>query len=440
MRALFTICVVAIACVVAPAEAQDEVDSFFGISFGLGNARTLETWEMPVRFEGSVVVHFESAFGSGRIVWSPGRRGQFSVAENKTKHGRRTTAFLASTDALGATSRVERAGGVCTDTAGQMFDQAAVEQGKDAIRIGLASSTPGGPGFHMTETRCGGPLLDDLGRALGMVRVSRSQLTKGAFDVDFRKAATPISAPGMTGSVESSVVAHVGKRTKPTTARARPGGRTTRLRSLDVEYRVASVSGSLGWDILGGGEVCAELDSCDARESVTLAAGKAEGSAALSAIATAKRPLRDLRTAVGLASGGRTKGLAVGGYGYWTSEATTLAASLERSGAPACQDERHLAALALRLEPVGSRVQATVQTGTAQVGRTACPGPALGTGTEGADLVSASLPLRAFARKRVTLRLTEPHELSTEGWSGGSHGSLVVVLERTRITLRTLGV
>jgi hypothetical protein len=432
--------VVALAAAIAgavPAAAQIE-GSIFLISFDLGNPRTVKQWDLPVRWEGSVVVRFQSAFGSGETVWTPGPTGQFTVAENRTRSGRRMFAFLASTTTALTHARVESPWGVCTDTSSsELFDRAAVVGGANGVRLGLASASPRGAGFHMSETDCGGPLFDDIGRALGMVALPRAKLLKGGFDIDFRGSAPLVTTAGMRGTVASTVVAHVGARQPPprqSRERATPGGSNL----MTVRYRIERVSGRMQADFTGGGELCAELASCGARELIGMRTAAPRGAALeISAYASGKRPLADLRAALGLPNkGGRSKGIAWSGHGSLSSRTTLVSASLIRDGTPVCKDQRHVPALELGLRPDGGRIEAHLAAGVTTSMRTSCPGPALSRGGFEPILAAGSLPRDALEHKRITLRLTQGQRLESDGWSGRTRADFTIVLRRTSVSTR----
>jgi hypothetical protein len=417
-----------------PASAQFE-DSVVIVSFGLGNPRTVQQWDLPVHWEGSVVVRFESDFGSGEIVWTPGPTGQFSVAENKTRNGRRMAAFLgAGSPTIHA--RVESATGTCTDAGeGGALDQAAVSRAKDGVLIRLAGTTPASGGFHVTETQCGGPLFNDIGRALRTVHLRRQQLRKGDFDIDLSGSAA-VSAPGMRGTVVSTVVAHVGTRDEI----RRP--RITRdhgsVKSITVEYAVERVSGRLQGDFSGGGELCAELDSCGRTATLSLTPGKPlHATVALAAYSSAKRPAADLRAAVGLPSEeGRAKGIDWSGFGSLSSRSNLLSAAVLRDGTPFCKDQRHVPAIALQLQPAGTRVGASLTSYPGSELRTSCPGPDVSSGGFGDTLASGSVPLSALRRPRVTLHLTRGHAIERDGWSGRTRADFTIVLRRSSVSVR----
>jgi hypothetical protein len=419
------------------ASASAQESNFFAISFGPAGARDLKSWDLPVRWEGTVVVRFQGAFGDGRIVWTPGRQGQFTVAQYRTRKGRQMDAFLASTGGSSASARVQSATGVCTDTGASLFDAAAISPVKSGVQVALAGPTAAAGGFHMTETRCGGPLFDDVGRALGSVHISRRQLAKGGFDIDLRGSA-PLAVPGMQGSVDSTVVAHVARRraTPTQVERPVPGGGPF---DLAVRYRVERVSGTLSAAVAGGGNLCAELDSCGRSETLTLRAGApSSGTVQLHALTAKRSGLSELRTALGLRRG-RARAVPWNGFGSWNSNATTLAAVMSDTGGELCRDERSLSSLGLQLTPIGSRVRAELTPDQTGVARTSCPGPALAS-PEGRQVVaSGSVPRSALRRDRVTFHLTSGAALETDGWSGQTTPDITVVIRRTSVKVEKLG-
>lgn len=434
MRRVLVVLAVAVSAFAAvPASAQLE-DNIIIVSFGLGNPRTVEQWDLPVHWEGSVVVRFESGFGNGEIVWTPGASGQLTVAENETRNGKRMTAFLGGGSPT-IHARVESPTGICTDTgAGDTFDQAAVVRAKDGVRIGLAGTSPGSGGFHVTETQCGGPLFDDVGRALHMVHVRRRQLRAGDFDIDLRGSA-PVTASGIRATVTSTVVGHVG--TRDEVRQPKITQKHGSLKSITVGYVVEQVRGSLQGEFAGGGELCAELDSCGRTTTLALVPGRPlHATIALGAYAPGKRPAADLRAALGLPNqGGRAKGIEWYGFGSLSSRSNLLSTAVLRDGQPFCKDQRHVPAIALQLQPAGGRIEASLATYPGSGLRTSCPGPELSTGLEG-TLASGSVPLSALRRKRFTLHLTRGRALERDGWSGDTHADFTIVLRRSSVSLR----
>jgi len=92
---------------------------------------------------------------------------------------------------------------------------------------------------------------------------------------------------------------------------------------------------------------------------------------------------------------------------------------------------------ALFLEPRGARVRVTYL--SAAPVRTRCPGPLLGVALGQPAPASGTLPAGAFARARVTLRLTRGARLEDGPYAGISRSDLTVVLRRTALTTRVEG-
>ncbi|MFL5895683.1 MAG: hypothetical protein ACJ76Z_11320 [Thermoleophilaceae bacterium] len=394
---------------------------------------------MPARFEGRVVVHFDGPAGNGTIVWTPPPRGQMTVAEVK-RRGKlpEMDGFLGTSGGSGADVAarvVSRDGGVCTDAQSGLFAQASTESLRSGIRFALAGAAARTGGFQMTETRCGGPLSADLSGVLPVVQVPRARLRKGGFDLDFRRSG-PLSTADMTGTVESTVVVHVGKR-NPAQRRPRFPERKHAYKQLSVAYRITEVTGRLTAAFQGGGELCAELDSCGATATATLdPGGAATGDAELSVLAPAKRPLRDLRAALGLSRGGRAGGLQVQGFGSWVSGRGTLTATVARGDAQTCADSRPIEGSAFVLQRRGGDLRATlIGPSTANVIRTRCPGPSLLDASADAPLATGAVPLRALAHRRVVIHLTSGGPRVTDGWQGTAAGDLTVVLRRGKARL-----
>jgi hypothetical protein len=433
-----TACLLVLAAA-TPAPAQNSL-SYFAIGFDLGNPATIKQWDLPARFEGSVVVRFERGQESGRIVWTPGPGAQLTVAENQTRRGHRMSAFLASTSGTRTVARVDGPAGVCTDLQQNELDDAAVQDGRRGVGFGLAAAAAGRVGgFHLTETSCGGPLSDDVGRALGMVSVGRQALVRGGFDIDLRRSA-PLAVPGMQATVTSTVVVHVGKRRgTPRRAVAQPGGPPQPpTRELRVNYAVERVSGGVSAVATGGGELCPALASCGSSQTIKLRNGHAaHGDGYLVAYAPAPRPDADLRAAVGQPNrGGRPHGVSFAGFARWSAPAALVSVATGVAGS-ACSDQRHTSLFQLQLEQRrGARVAATLWPATTL--RTSCAGPPLGQYLTGPPLATGTVPLRELARSRVTIHLTRPAMFATDGWSLVSHPDLTVVLRRTGVTLRTL--
>jgi hypothetical protein len=422
------------ACIgAAPVGAAGDEDgggSFLIIGFG---QPFVDQWDMNVRFAGSVVVRFSGPEQSGTIVWSPGETGQLTAAQGRTRNGaRRFTAFLGTTTGASVTANVVRGGRVCTDRQRPEFDSAAVTDRTAGIRVGLATASPFRAGLHMTETNCGGPLSGDMAGVLPPVPVSRAQLTTGNFDLDLRASGT-FAHGDLRGTVESTVTAHVGKRLHPSRdERPPPRAKRTAYRDISVSYKIERLAGTLE-GAFAGGTLCDELGSCGDAGTWLLRSGATTGSAYVRTSAVLSRPLVDLRAAVGLTTKGDARGLTAAGGGDWSSRATTLTATVERSGQTLCSDTRRVGGGALQIEPSGRSATVTLLA-LGSLARTSCPGPAFGEGSlVGSVLATGRIPMRAFAAERVVVNLKQGARRDTDGWAGATRPSLTLVLRRTGV-------
>jgi hypothetical protein len=437
MVAALVACAAALA---APASAQNGNSisgSFFIIAPSAGE-QIVGQWTLPATIDGSVTVGFGAAGRRGTILWSPARTAQLSVVETRSRKGRSFDVVLGAPAQVSAV--VNRAGGGrCSDVASGAFGIAASGSGAGGVRIALAGAGSQLGGFALTETRCGGPLSGDLAHLLPSVFVGGRKLRAGHFDIDLRGSA-PLAVPDMSGGVESTVVVHAGRRIPEPRERAVPAGERPRpIRQLSVEYRIGRVRGSVSGSATGYGGLCAELDACGAQATWTLVPGGAGGSLTVDAFGPVERSARDLRAAVGLAPRGNTRG--VDGYGVGTldAHAGTLTGSWSRPGSVPCTDTRRLGAGFLQLEFGRQAVKASLIAGDL-LGpvRTRCPGPGVSGGFTSPALARAVVPLGAFAKRRVVLRLRRSVHSTSDAWSGTTRGAVTVVLERRRAHVRVI--
>ena len=144
---------------------------------------------------------------------------------------------------------------------------------------------------------------------------------------------------------------------------------------------------------------------------------------------------RDLRRALGLEGGRRARGVLRFGYASWP-EHGTVRSDLKRDGAPDCADTEPLPMEgAANLVYSGDRLHASYAGDLfgGDLLRTRCPGPGAGDAAGEGGLASARVPLTAFRKRRITLRLTGGHAYATDGYSGRSQPDIAVVLRRIRV-------
>jgi hypothetical protein len=128
------------------------------------------------------------------------------------------------------------------------------------------------------------------------------------------------------------------------------------------------------------------------------------------------------------------------GFGLSQDAQGTVTSDLSRDGAPACSDSEPLMGPStLLFDFSGQRVSAHYGAGSDASGslgdplRTRCPGPGSADVTPTGALASAAVPLRTFAQRHLTLRLTRGRAYASDGYSGSTHPDVTVVLRRTHV-------
>jgi hypothetical protein len=431
-----------------------------------GGARQLHQVYSGLEIKGTVSVDFrgDAAAGCaaahlcdvrGSVRWDPS--GPASVAAiGYRKHGQRleegflTLGFSDNAQSRFPTSaRVRREGvpgSLCADAAEDPFGEAhSGPRRGTAIDLRLldlpSSTTAAGMAF---QTRCAGPTTADLAGLLPGYRITERALVRGRRTLDFSADRT-FATHGLAGTLHSTVTVRLlGGSSIP--GLTSPGGfpptKKRRVREVQAEYRVERVSGSVVTAVRGRGDpdLCAPLDACGISGSVSIDPSASSGSAYAIATAPARLTGRQLRRALGLARGARPRGIRVYGEASWARDLGSVTADLTRLGAPACLDS-------LPIDGGGSlflgygrrRVRVSYSGGSlfdeADLLRTHCPGPT--GGDVGGDLASASVPLRAFRQRRVTLHLTHGRGFRSSAYSGRSRPDVTIVLRRTRVKERT---
>lgn len=393
----------------------------------------------PVQADGEVAVEWESdpatcaSFGrcglTGLVTWSVPRTGRLFTLEQRTRGARERSGFLSLVDfgfgprATGPRARVRREGGagpqLCTDL-GSATLTLPFEEEKGQATLGFAGV--GDATFF--ETRCAGPRTVDLATALPSLQVPFDRLARGRTTVRI-EGDGGFAAHGFRGLVRSSLTLSIGR------ARRETGGSTREragLRTINLNFRIVEVRGGVELALAGASDPleCAPLDSCGLAGSLRIAETADRGSAQLSAIGPARMPVRSLRAALGLTRGAPSRRVEVYGFAEWEGDGHATVSLLRSGEGAACVDTHALDEGYLGLARIGNRIRATY---LSQVGRTRCPGPLL---SGEASLARADLPLRAFGRRRVELRLAGDRSFVEDGWTGTSRAALTIVLERTR--------
>jgi hypothetical protein len=391
---------------------------------------------------------------SGTVSWNPAGPATV-IAAGYRDHGQRLEqAFVAIGEDSGPriSARVQRAGAGgapathCADAARESFAgyNTAPRRGYavEIRAIGLPGTSFGAP--ETLRTRCAGPMARDVSALLPAHLIGQHALLEGGRTLDF-SADRSFAAHGLAGTVHSTVAMRVLGGERPVndgSGRLPVPTHIVRHRAIDVTYRVERVSGRVVTAVQGlaDPDLCGPLDTCGLMGSVSMSTTASSGEAHLNAVASIRHSRRDLRRAVGLSPGPRPRGASVFGVAFWQDQQGVVTSDLSRAGAPDCSDSVSLSGPgSLVFDFSGRRVFAYYGSGADALGgggdplRTRCPGPGLADAASGGPLASAAVPVRAFAHRRLTLRLTGGRAYRSDGYSGRTRPDVTIVLRRTHV-------
>jgi hypothetical protein len=132
------------------------------------------------------------------------------------------------------------------------------------------------------------------------------------------------------------------------------------------------------------------------------------------------------------------------GYASWTEDRGATTADLSRNGAPDCTDSEPIFGGGIVTMNFASDTVHAAYGDTEQPGiellATRCPGPVMGDVAPVGALARATVPLRTFGARRITLRLANRRGYVADGFRGSSTSDVTVALRRTGIRRRVLEV
>lgn len=438
---LRAIAVIALAGLVFPAPALSEISRLTAL---------------PVAVEGNVEVQFhgEPQAGclaqcglSGSIIWSPERSAQLYLYEEK-KDGKRTLEgsllFFGGLDEPGSrtTALVVRSGsaGVCSDVRGELASSLDFSAGERS-RLQAQLVAGGFTGPALFATRCGGPLDRDLAAALPTRPLELPVLLHGGATIDLSGERSFI-ATGFAGTVTSSLRLKLGAPQAPFAPLSRPklkGLDTSLPRSLTATYRIERLAGTVSTSFSGASErpLCMPLDACSTSGQVRVTAQASSGTARFSALANSKRTSRrQLRAALGLGPGRRARGITIAADAAWRKGTGSVVESFTVGGRPSCSDSVPLERGRLTFTFGRRRVFVSYgRPGLFEDGalRTRCPGPSLSDVALDHPLATGAIALRAFRKRRVTIRLASHRTFESEPYTGETRAALTLVLRRLQV-------
>jgi hypothetical protein len=406
----------------------------------LAQADVRATGAITVEFRGDPAAGCEAAGNcdvAGVVEWTPAHTGSlFAFRDRRSGHVSASLDLSGFPDTpSGTAASVQRGGGSpCSDASGAFGVIAAGESPESRVTLAI-----GGPeAADIFDTRCPGPLMEDVRAALGQApSVGFKALRRGArFDFG---AVRPFSANGLAGTVRSTLVARVTKldrRPGDVTGRlGQPGRNARRIRTLAVDYAVGEVSGRVpvAFAGLADPEDCLPLDSCGVTGTSVLEPRADGGSLTFLALAPARRPSRDLRAALGLGGRGNPRGIFVSAVGSWqgSGSITTEAA---RPGSPTCRDSAALAVGLLDAERGRNSFRLRYDALPGNAGpRTRCHGPVFGTSGTPATLATGSVPFAALRDPIAAVHLRTGSTLSDDGYSVTTRPDIAIGLERRSV-------
>jgi hypothetical protein len=418
---------------------------------------------VPVTVEGRVQVQFHADTGTGcqgtcglagTATWSPGRSALLSVYEEK--HAGKVVLegylnFFGFQDSgPTTTAHVGRGAGaaaLCSDIRRATVLSLEFSGGeRTRLQAGLTNDEPDPYlAASLFETRCGGPLDRDVAAALPVVPIDLSSVLRGGAKVDL-SGQRGFAGGGFAGSVHSTVKLALDRPLAPfrPLKPERPAPSRRGPRALGATYRVERVTGSVVTSFSGSTErlLCAPLDVCDASGTVRVAPLATSGMAEVVAFARSRRTSqRQLRAALGLGPGRRVRGIHTFGAASWLHDAGSIAGSFTSAGV-SCSDTAPLQGGRLGFTFGPRRV--FVSYGRTQpygedVFRTRCPGPAIADAAHDHPLAAGAVPLRAFGRRQVVIRLRGRKPFESGPYRGETTADLTVVLRRVKASRQPEG-
>jgi hypothetical protein len=212
---------------------------------------------------------------------------------------------------------------------------------------------------------------------------------------------------------------------------------------VEISYRVVSITGGVTASLRGDPASCAFLGACGVTGALSVQPRPVAPRASVAAAASAKHSGKELRVALGLASGRRPHGVLVAGGVSWTRDHGAVGETWSPSSGPACSDQGPLGQGEVALFSNGGIVGANLieaggGSGALAPVRTRCPGPQLGVATGAYSIAAGTLPRGALGRPTVTIHLARAPAIADDGYAGDAHADMTIVLRRTRIRERVV--
>lgn len=421
--------------------------------------RLVERSSQSLKLQGALEVEFRGTSEAGCVVamtcdvtgtasYLPNGEGRLFVNTFRRANGslrRDASAFVfgfgrAATQTIGVVRRGDQQ---CVDvrTAGDGSLQARLVNG--ALVLGLAPNPRDSFSGDLLRTRCAGPRAADVLAAIGTRRISRASAVGGR-TVSFA-ADAPFTAPGLSGTVRSSIRVVLARATRNVVRRRSARRRSLprrvpRTRQLRVPLRLTRAQGEAVVDFTADPSSCRRLDACGVTGSTTIRPRPPATPASLFLSVRSRSRAAALAT-VGIGDA-RPASVAFGGGGAnWADDAGTAETTAKRDGAASCNsraDPLGGGSLELRVDRASRRLTARLYGSGLGISRCAGPIAADLQSTSqfqgGAPiLASGSVPLTALRRPRQTITLTQGGTLAGPGYSGRVRSTISLLLERGHV-------
>ncbi|MGZ4305438.1 MAG: hypothetical protein ACXVEW_07030 [Solirubrobacteraceae bacterium] len=425
------------------------VDSSSSSSTGATADRGTEAsfTQIPVRVRGDLAVQFhgDRATGcaarglcgfSGTVIWQPPSTGMLEADtfrfRGKTEYdvslqfsgglfgGPSVQGGATTADVRFAPNGSAGSPSVCTDAAATGND---IEM---PVNFRAASITLGAATPSLLGTRCAGPLQSDVANILPRRIVDVATLSNGRTGVSLVSSAD-FAVHGLAGTVSSTIQLRLGR---PQTDQVSSGSSSPktqrRFRTVVLSYR-AHLDGTVLTHMHGDPASCAPLGSCGANGTLDLSVHSTPGTLAIGAVTRARRPLRDVLTALGLRGDGNPRGIDVIGI-FFVRGRARYAVDVTQGGST-CMDSGPGGLDALFLGVTRGRVSAAL--GFAQPApHLRCPGPMV---PDASAFASGTARIRPLARHGGTIHLTTGGSFKDDGYTGRTVPDLTLTMSRPKL-------
>jgi hypothetical protein len=450
-RALATVMLAAVLANVGAAGAQQS--SAYSITYGLTpiHAKHVTQRTVALKVSGAITVtfHADTATGCGALsgcayhgtlVWSPEGAGELletAYTLGGRRHVERALVFGPENSQGGPATYADVFRDGSSGVSGECVDEQPSSPFLEGRRAGATFTFP--LSGATAATRCAGPLPSDLAGALPSVVLPGTPHRGLRVDASGTKT---FAEHGFAGTLSSTMVITVGATRALPQSVAPPKGvppvRYRRFRIVTVPIVGARAAGTLTARVTGTAntDVCVLLDACGVTGTLTVTPSPGTPSGNLSAQAPASRPLRDVLTALGLATGGNIRGIGVLGEITWPEKGTTTADVVQGA---TCRDTAPLVGGTAILIALSGRTDAEYVPAGGPGGpapRTRCPGPLL---WQSAPAVTGTFSQRILGRHTFSLVLSPRPASSDDGYDAHTSGHVTLTFRRgkPRVQIQT---